>query len=213
MTVPRRHTPVFNNISPVIIVLAVLIVGVFLLGTLSQPFLQASYQIGALVPGYITTHPSPLGPWSPWLFHVFLHADWIHLAFNTMALLAFGSAAARPFGQSIKGQGGFLLFFTVCAVAGAGAQVLSDTNSLIPMVGASTALSGCIAAAGWVSGGYRGMLRLALPWLGFNILLAFIGSQLWISIAWAGHIGGLVAGALLYPLFLAIFGVQHSPDR
>ena len=206
MSVPRRDNPVFNNLSPVIIGLATLMVGVFVAGELSRPVLQMSYQIGALVPAYIMNHPSPLGGWSPWLFHIFVHAGWMHLAFNTLALLAFGSAALRPFGESLKGQGGFLLFFLICAVAGAGAQVAVDPGSEIPMVGASTALSGCIAAAGWVSGGWRGMLRLAAPWLIINVILAFVGTQMWISIAWAGHLGGLIAGAILYPVFVGLFG-------
>lgn len=213
MTVPRRDTPVFNHMSPAILVLAVIMVGVFLLGTLSFPFLQASYQIGALVPGHVSADPGRVEVWWPWLLHVFLHAGWMHLILNTMALLAFGSAAARPFGDSVTGQAGFLLFFFVCAIAGAGAQFMSGPDSFTPMVGASTALSGCIAAAGWANGGYRGMLRLALPWLALNIVLAFVGSQIWVSIAWAGHIGGLVAGALLYPLFLAVFGVRTSQGR
>jgi membrane associated rhomboid family serine protease len=79
------------------------------------------------------------------------------------------------------------------------------------MGGASTGVSGLIAAAGWVRGGFRGMLGLALPWIGFNIVIALTGMVLPIPISWAGHIGGTVAGALLFPLVLAVFGEAGRP--
>tara|TARA_R100000149_G_C5727890_1_gene48162 strand:- start:282 stop:437 length:156 start_codon:yes stop_codon:yes gene_type:complete len=49
------------------------------------------------------------------------------------------------------------------------------------------------------------MASMALPWLAINLVFAAIGTQMWIAIAWAAHIGGLLAGVTLYPVFLAVF--------
>lgn len=74
------------------------------------------------------------------------------------------------------------------------------------MGGASTGASGLIAAVGWVTGGWRGMARLAVPWIGLNLLIAVTGLAIPIPIGWAAHIGGTLAGAVLTPLLLAVFG-------
>lgn len=205
MSVPRRDSPVFNDMPLVVLALAATIAAVFLIGTMSPEFDLWARYLGVVITIGIADHPSPLGPWSPFLLHVFLHSGWLHFAFNMGALLAFGTAAARPFGHGWRGQLGFLLFFFASAAGGAAGHILANWGEMAPMVGASTALSGCIAAAGWVRGGRNGMLRLAVPWLLFNLVLAALGTQTMITIAWAGHIGGLVIGAVLYPVFVALF--------
>lgn len=205
---PARQ-PIFNNVPPVPLVLAASFVGVFVIGQLAPPLNEQFFQIGALVPGLGLQHPSPLGPWSPFIFHVFLHGGLMHLVFNSIAMLTFGAGAYRPFGSGSLGVSGYLLFFFVCSVAGAGLQVLVAPGSMTPMIGASTGISGLLAAAGWAEGGYRGMLRYALPWGGFNLLLFLLGPLFPIPISWAGHLGGLIAGAILFPVFLAVFGARR----
>jgi len=200
------QSPIFNDIPMVPLILAASFVVVFGLGALIPQLGYLFLTIGAVIPGAGLQHPSPLGPWSPYIFHAFLHGGLMHLVFNSFAMLTFGAAAIRPFGRGIKASAGFLLFFFVCSIAGAALQVVVTPNSLIPMIGASTGLSGCIAAAGWAEGGHRGMLRYALPWGGFNLLLALLGSLSPLPISWAGHLGGLIAGAALFPVFLVFFG-------
>ena len=73
------------------------------------------------------------------------------------------------------------------------------------MGGASTGVSGLLAAAGWVMGGYRGMLRLALPWIGLNLVFGLVGLGFPIPIGWMAHIGGTIAGAVLFPVLQPIF--------
>ncbi|PIW31865.1 MAG: hypothetical protein COW29_00820 [Rhodobacterales bacterium CG15_BIG_FIL_POST_REV_8_21_14_020_59_13] len=205
---PAR-SPIFNDIPTAPLAMAGSFVVVFALGALLPQLQYLFLTIGAVIPGAGFQHPSPLGPWSPYIFHVFLHGGLMHLVFNTFAMLTFGSASMRPFGKNVRGAAGFLLFFFVCSIAGATLQVLVAPNSMIPMIGASTGLSGCIAAAGWAEGGYKGMLRFALPWGGFNIVLALLGPLFPLPISWAGHIGGLIAGAALFPVFLAFFGQRR----
>jgi len=204
------RSPIFNDIPTVPLVLAGSFVAVFALGALIPQLQYLFLTIGAVIPAAGMQHPSPLGPWSPYIFHVFLHAGMMHLVFNSVATLTFGAGTIRPFGRGVVANVGFLLFFFVCSIAGAGLQVLVAPDSMIPMIGASTGLSGCIAAAGWADGGYRGMLRYAVPWGGFNILLALLGSLSPLPISWAGHLGGLIAGAALYPIFLTVFAERRN---
>jgi membrane associated rhomboid family serine protease len=80
----------------------------------------------------------------PWTLVTYagLHGSWMHLVLNSIWLLAFGSAVARRFGV-VR----FLVFFAVTALAGGVAHVLTHVDDVIPMVGASAAVSGCMAAA------------------------------------------------------------------
>lgn len=79
-----------------------------------------------------------------WTFvtYSFLHADFTHLAFNMLWMLPFGSAVARRFG-AIR----FFLFLIVASVAGALAHLLTHAHEVAPMIGASAAVSGAMAAA------------------------------------------------------------------
>ena len=98
-----------------------------------------------------TTWSLPLGEAWPgglaadiWTFvtYAFLHGDLNHLVFNSIWLLAFGSPVARRFGTWR-----FLVFFAPSAAAG-GALVHLATHfgQLLPMIGASAAISGAMAA-------------------------------------------------------------------
>jgi len=61
---------------------------------------------------------------------------------NGVWLLAFGTPVARRFG-ALR----FIAFFAVTAAAGAGAHLATQSNGFVPMVGASAAISGFMAAA------------------------------------------------------------------
>lgn len=163
-----------------------------------------------------------------WTFvtYALIHADVWHLGLNVVWLLPFGSALARRFGP-----GRFLAFLVVTAAAGAGAHLAAHFGEAYPMVGASAAISGTMAAAmrfafqrggplrNWHSqndAAYRvpavsliGALRdprflaFVAIWFGINIIFGLGGLQLddGQSVAWEAHIGGFVAGALLFSLF------------
>jgi membrane associated rhomboid family serine protease len=80
--------------------------------------------------------------WWTVLTYAFLHGGWLHVIVNSIWFAAFGSAVARRFGAPR-----FLLFCAVAAIAGALAHYLTHMADLEPVVGASAAVSGVMAAA------------------------------------------------------------------
>jgi membrane associated rhomboid family serine protease len=164
-----------------------------------------------------------------WTFvtYALIHGDLTHLGLNTVWLLAFGSAVARRFGPLR-----FLAFFAVTAAAGAAMHLATHPGDGWPMVGASAAISGFMAAAirfVFQAGGPLGLLggsrgqAYATPaaplwvtlrdprviaflavWFGLNILFGLVSLPLTDdqqSVAWQAHIGGFIAGLILFPLF------------
>ena len=109
------------------------------------------YQYAACIPArysraFLESHMADPGTvWEravPFVSYMALHNDWTHLAINCLWLLAFGPMVARRFGAVL-----FLVFFLVCGVAGAGAYLAFNWASPVPVVGASGAISGLMAAA------------------------------------------------------------------
>lgn len=80
-------------------------------------------------------------PWSVFTYS-FLHGDWLHAGLNSMWLAAFGGPVAVRFGWLR-----FLILFALTALAGAAAHFLFHRTDLVPVVGASAAVSGAMAAA------------------------------------------------------------------
>ena len=97
---------------------------------------DASLLIGGVMPGGTAA--------DIWTFVTYslIHADFMHLGFNSIWLLAFGTPVARRFGAAR-----FFAFFAVTAAAGAAAHLLTHARELQPMVGASASISGMMAAS------------------------------------------------------------------
>lgn len=164
-----------------------------------------------------------------WTFvtYALLHGDVMHLVVNLIWFLAFGSAVAWRFGATR-----FTIFLAVTAAAGAAAHLLTHFGELVPLVGASAAVSGAMAASlrfafeagGPLSyfrdGSQRSFFVPAAPlaqalrnpqvlvflaiWFFLNIGFSFGAMpEIGVSgeIAWQAHIGGFLAGLLLFPLF------------
>lgn len=203
----RPRTPIFNELPGPVVALAVAIVLAHVLGLVSPAFHELQYWLGALVTGRppMGFPEQPLAGLPSLVLHVFIHAGWMHLLMNLFILLAAGNAAARPFGRTGRGALGFLAFFFTCAAVGGAFHLLLAGQGFGLMIGASTGVSGLIAAAGWATGGQAGMLRFTAPWLLINIAMGVFDAFVGLPISWAGHIGGLLAGAVLYPLFVTGF--------
>ncbi len=163
-----------------------------------------------------------------WTFVTYagLHGDFMHLAVNSIWLLAFGSAVAWRFGATR-----FLLFMAATAALGAAFYLLFHTGEITPMIGASAAISGLTAAAirfvfeaGGPLGAFRrrGRAAFAIPavplwdivrspqimvfvaiWFGINLVYAVTAAVGGMPslVAWEAHIGGFLAGLILFPVF------------
>jgi len=191
-------------------------------------FIPARYSTDPLVSGVF---PGGFGA-DLWTFftYAFLHADLMHIGLNLAWLIPFGTALARRFGAWR-----YVAFMLVTAAAGAFAHLLGNSGSQAPMIGASAAISGAMAAAmrfmfqrngpldSWRHKGPptpeayrvpavplvttlrdpRFLLFLAV-WMGLNALFGFgtlsFGTE-GQQIAWQAHIGGFVAGLLLFAAF------------
>lgn len=147
----------------------------------------------------------------PFVSYMGLHNDWTHLVLNSLWLLAFGPVVARRLGPVL-----FLIFFLICGVAGALTYVGFNWGSPIPVVGASGAISGLMAAALRMLPGQapwaepvtaplaplfsRQILIFTAVWAAINLLAGVTGLGVGGEsgmIAWQAHLGGFLAGLLL----------------
>lgn len=135
--------------------------------------------------------------------YMFLHGGWMHLIGNLLFLWIFGDNVEHAMGRMR-----FLFFYLACGVAGGFTHFLSAPDSTAPLIGASAAIAGVVAAylmlfpnvKIWVLLFFRIPLKLSAKWvLGFWILFQFV--NLFVSTdaqtAWWAHVGGLIAGAIL----------------
>lgn len=198
----------FNAVPWIVLLLSAAIVGATAVQLLGPPDLaNRMLETGAVIGGgEFQDLAQPWGPVAPLFLHVFLHGGWLHLFINMAAMASFGPAVALGLGRGPRGAILFLAFFFLCAAGGGLAQALAYAGADSPgyAIGASSALSGLLPAAGWLQGGWRGALRLGVPWLVINIILAVTETAVGLPIAWAAHLGGLGSGFLLFPLFLAL---------
>ncbi len=151
----------------------------------------------------------------PFVSYMGLHNDWTHLAINCLWLLAFGPIVARRFGAAL-----FVAFFIVCGVAGAVMYLAFNWGSAVPVVGASGAISGLMAAAlrmlpgqvPWAIHGEaplapvfsRQILIFTAVWAAINLLAGVTGLGMGGEsglVAWQAHLGGFLAGLLLCGAF------------
>ncbi len=157
---------------------------------------------------------------------MFMHGGWFHLIGNMLFLWVFGNNI-----EDAMGHGKFLIFYLLCGVAAAAAQTVINPGSLVPMVGASGAISGVLGAYLLL---YPRVRVHTLIFLGFYIttvaLPAWVMLGLWIllqvlsglaglsdiergGVAFFAHIGGFVAGMLLVRLFASEDVLRRRPTQ
>jgi membrane associated rhomboid family serine protease len=147
---------------------------------------------------------------------MFLHGGWLHIGGNMLFLWVFGDNVEDTMGH-IK----FLVFYLICGIAASGLQVIVDSDSRIPLIGASGAISGVLAAylVLFPKGKIRTLILLGVPivvlvpaWamIGYWIVIQFINgiaslgvrtAETGGGVAYFAHIGGFVAGAALVWIF------------
>jgi len=148
------------------------------------------------------------------LTSMFMHGGWFHLIGNMVFLWVFGNNI-----EDAMGHGRFVAFYVLCGVAAAAVQTFLQPASIIPMVGASGAISGVLGAYLLLYPKVRVdtliflgfyVTRTAVPaylMLGYWILLQLLGGLPALSgsqeggVAFWAHIGGFGAGLVLIKVF------------
>jgi membrane associated rhomboid family serine protease len=144
--------------------------------------------------------------------YAFLHADIFHLGGNMLFLWVFGDNVEDALGH-VK----FLIFYIACAIGGAWLHGVIVPDSEAPLIGASGAIAGIVAAylilhprvKVWVLAFMRIPLRIPawIPlvlWIAFQFLMLAVQTDDLVS--WPCHVGGIITGAILV-LFLRRKGV------
>jgi membrane associated rhomboid family serine protease len=189
---------------------------VFIVQSAVSPGLQAAFDAYAMTPAAVTGALIVSNGPSPYLTLVsstFLHADIFHLLGNMIFLWVFGDDVEEAMGPLR-----FLVFYFGSGVAAALAFVAAAPHSTIPLIGASGAIAGVLA-------GYlmfrpcqkvlvfipyfilwfvlRPVARLDAYWVlgGWAVIqLWHISVQSHDGVAYMAHIGGFIAGAILFPV-------------
>ncbi len=205
---PTELTPVITVGFIVINVLAWL----FVQGAgAAEPLARSVCQLG-LIPGEVlhTVPPGtavPLGEglqcvltaqanWWTLVTSMFMHGGWLHLIGNMWFLWVFGNNI-----EDSMGHPRFVVFYLLCGVVAAAAQMLVDPGSRVPMIGASGALITLgfffttVTLPAYVILGYWFVLQLLFGTVGV------LGGAQGGGVAFWAHVGGFVAGLLLIKLF------------
>lgn len=135
---------------------------------------------------------------------MFLHDGWMHLIGNMLFLWVFGDNI-----EDAMGHARYLGFYLACGIIASLAHAGFNPESVVPMVGASGAISGVLGAyivlhprakvlvlAFWFPVRLPAMVVLGL-WIGFQFLNATTAGGAEGGVAWWAHVGGFVAGAVL----------------
>ncbi len=122
--------------------------------------------------GEVQHFATPLPVYFNFLSSMFMHGDIMHIFGNMLFLWIFGDNL-----ENLLGHIRFAAFYIVCGLAAAFAQIIMDSDSIIPMLGASGAISG-------VLGGYVLLFpQRQVRALIFNFLTtvpAFVAIGIWI---------------------------------
>ena len=155
--------------------------------------------------------PSGIPGWATIFTSMFLHGGFLHVGGNMLYLWIFGNNV-----EDAMGHARFLLFYLICGVAAALSEGLISPDSTIPMLGASGAISGVLAA--YVLIFPRTRITVIIPlgillyptkisafyvvgfWFLLQVLNAFLTAPGAPGTAWMAHVGGFAAGLALTPM-------------
>jgi len=138
---------------------------------------------------------------------MFLHGGFLHLGGNMLYLWIFGNNI-----EDSTGHWRFVLFYLCSGIAAAIFQLLYDPSSIVPMIGASGAVSGILGAY-LVLFPYARIKSIIFIFIFIKIielpavllLTIWFFMQLLLSqgegVAWYAHIGGFIFGLITINMF------------
>ena len=154
-----------------------------------------------VIPGWLTIFTS-----------MFMHGGFMHLIGNMLYMWIFADNI-----EDSLGPRKFIIFYLLSGIGAAMSQVLIDTDSQVPMVGASGAIGGVLGA--YLINYPKAKVLVLIPFgffsqlikikaiyvLGFWFILQFVNSSMVSTqgggVAYAAHIGGFISGVILILFF------------
>jgi membrane associated rhomboid family serine protease len=177
--------------------------------------LQTIKDASGQILGQIQHYNTPLPVYFNFLSSMFMHGGIEHIFGNMLFLWIFGDNI-----ENLIGHIRYAIFYIICGFAAAIAQIIMGPDSIIPMLGASGAISG-------VLGGYMLLfpkrkvkalifrMITTVPayvalgiWIGYQIIVGYLTPSGGGGVAYAAHIGGFIAGVVLIKVFA--IGVKES---
>jgi len=200
--IPRTATVAITIVTALAWLVAV-ILGLDQQAALSLGFIPGRLS-GAVVPWPAV--PAILTP----LTATLVHSGPVHLGFNLLAFVWCGSAVERVLGKT-----GLITLYLVGAYAAAGLQWAASPNVMVPMIGASGAISAVIGAYSLSFGRAKMLTRspalnrwinaiwLMVAWIVLQLMMGYLAGGEGVLLATPAHVGGFAAGLLLQrPLLL-----------
>lgn len=149
------------------------------------------------------------GQWYTLGSHMFMHGNWAHLLGNLYFLYIFGDNVEHLFGRKR-----FVGLFVGAGLLGGLLEVLLTRSTAVPILGASGAIAGVMAAYLWCFPRNKLFqvilfIQVKLPawvylfvWIGFQAVMGFFTAKGSGHVAWFSHIGGFLVGLAMTPLVL-----------
>ena len=191
------------------------IIGINSLVFIYQYLILPPESLGHIISTYALT---PAAPSVITVFtSMFMHGGLMHIIFNMWFLWIFGDNI-----ESVLGHKRYVLFYLLCGVGAALAQIQINTGSQIPMVGASGAIAGVLGA--YLIRFPRAtvhVLVILIIFITFIRVPAMVVIGIWFlsnltaglgtlgieetgGTAWFAHLGGFVSGVVLNQAFKQI---------
>ena len=191
------------------------IIGINSLVFIYQYLILPPESLGHIISTYALT---PAAPSVITVFtSMFMHGGLMHIIFNMWFLWIFGDNI-----ESVLGHKRYVLFYLLCGVGAALAQIQINTGSQIPMVGASGAIAGVLGA--YLIRFPRAtvhVLVILIIFITFIRVPAMVVIGIWFlsnltaglgtlgieetgGTAWFAHLGGFVSGVVLNQVFKQI---------
>ncbi len=205
-TIPTRRVPVVT----LALIAANILIFLLMAGFSEPEFEKTVFRYGAIPADIVqpgSTH-LVIPAYAGIVTSLFLHAGFFHLAGNMLFLWIFGNNV-----EDIQGRFRFWAFYMLCGLFATLAHIYSNTASDVPLVGASGAISGVLAAymlafprsriytLFWFIFIVRVVPIPAVFFIGFWFIMQVFAIGSGGPVAWGAHVGGFVAGLVLAPVF------------
>jgi membrane associated rhomboid family serine protease len=215
---PKKHEPILNRLPVGAAGLVAAILTAHLISVLAgADAARAAYGRFGVVPTLVFENVAQhrFGETlMPLIAYQFIHSGSLHLVMNLAMFLQVGPIAEIGLGRNRDGVARFIIFYLACGIFAALFYCWLNPNSAGPTIGSSGAISGVFAGFLWAAIGLakpgkailKPVLTSAAVFLLINVGLAWVGRATNVApIAWETHLGGFLAGLVLYPMF-ARFG-------